>query len=181
MGKKILWITKTAMMLALLVAVQGITAAWGNQLLTGACVNLVLVTTALLVGTWGGAVVAVVSPFMAFLLQIGPKYLQLMPAIAAGNLVLVLTFSLILGQKDQPLWRQAVTLVAGAAAKFVALYLLAVKLLIPGMVSDGVVTAPVAEKLGMTFGVTQLITALIGGAVALAVVPLVRRALRRGG
>jgi hypothetical protein len=180
-GKKILWITQTAMMLALLVALQGITAGLGNQLLTGSCVNLVLVAAALLVGTWGGAVVALISPFMAFLLQIGPKYIQLIPAIAVGNLVLVLIYSLILGQNKQPVWKQAVALAGAAAAKFVALYLLAVQLVIPGMVSGGVVQAAAAGKLGATFGVTQLITAIIGGAVALAVVPLVRKALRKGG
>ena len=71
MRKKILWITETAVMLALLVAVQGITAGLGNQFITGSCVNLVLAVTALMVGLWGGVAVAAVSPFVAFLLGIG--------------------------------------------------------------------------------------------------------------
>lgn len=52
MRKKILWITETAMLLALLVALQGITAGLGNQFITGSCVNLVLAVAALMVGPW---------------------------------------------------------------------------------------------------------------------------------
>lgn len=181
MRKKILWITETAMMLALLVAVQGLTAGLQNQILTGSCVNLILVVTALLVGTWGGAVVAVVSPFVAFLFGIGPKFVELLPAIAVGNLVLVLLYSLILGGDKKPIWLQAVVWVGAAAAKFGALYLLMVKLLVPGLVSAGTVAAAAGEKLSAQFGILQMVTALIGGAVALLIVPLLRKALHKGG
>lgn len=181
MRKKILWITETAMMLGLLVAVQGLTAGMQNQILTGSCVNLILVVAAMIVGPWGGAVVAVVSPFLAFLFGIGPKFVQLLPAIAAGNLVLVLIYSLVLGKTKKPIWLQAVVWIGASAAKFGMLYLLMVKLLVPGLVSGGTIAAAAGEKLSAQFGILQMFTALIGGAVALLIVPLLRKALHKGG
>ena len=119
--------------------------------------------------------------FVAFLFGIGPKFVELLPAIAVGNLVLVLLYSLILGGDKKPIWLQAVVWVGAAAAKFGALYLLMVKLLVPGLVSAGTVAAAAGEKLSAQFGILQMVTALIGGAVALLIVPLLRKALHKGG
>lgn len=179
MRKKILWITETAMMLALLVALQGVTSGLGNQFITGSCVNLVLAAAALMVGPWGGAVVALASPFLAFLFGIGPKFVQLLPAIAAGNLVLVLIYALVLGKSKKPIWLQAVVWVGAALAKFGTLYLLMVKLLVPGLISGGVIPEKAAAVLYAQFSWPQLVTALIGGAVALIIVPLLRKALHK--
>ena len=54
MNQKIRWITQTAVMLALLVALQAITKPLG-QLVTGSFVNAILALTVLLVGISGGA------------------------------------------------------------------------------------------------------------------------------
>lgn len=178
-GKKILWIAQTAVMLALLVAVQGVTAGLGNQFVTGSCVNLILAVTALVVGLWGGAVVAVVSPFVAFLFGIGPKFVQLLPAVAAGNLVLVVILSLLAGKNGLPIWRKAVAWLAAAAAKFAVLYVLMVKLLVPALVGGGVIPAKASAVLATQFSWPQLITALIGGGVALLIVPMIRRGLKK--
>ena len=90
MKKKVRWITETAVLLALLIAVQGLTAGLGNQFVTGSCVNLILAVAAALAGLWSGAAIAVLSPFLASLLGIGPKFVQLLPAVALGNLVYAL-------------------------------------------------------------------------------------------
>ena len=87
MKKKILWITRTALMLALLVAAQYITKPFG-QLVTGSCVNAVLTVTAMVVGLSGSVVVALVSPVLAYLLGIAPQ-LVTVPAIMVGNAVFV--------------------------------------------------------------------------------------------
>lgn len=89
MKKRILWITETAVMLALLVTLQALTKSAG-QYVTGSCVNLILAVTALAAGLGSGAAVALLSPFFAFLLGIGPQVLPLVPAISVGNLVYVL-------------------------------------------------------------------------------------------
>ena len=51
MKEKTIWITKTAVLIALLVVLQGMTKPLG-QLVTGSCVNAVLAIAALLAGTF---------------------------------------------------------------------------------------------------------------------------------
>lgn len=179
MNKKIRWITETAIMLALLVAVQGVTSGLGNQFVTGSCVNLILAVTALMVGLWGGVTVAVVSPFVAFLFGIGPKFIQLVPAVAVGNLVLVLVLCFLLGTGKKPYWLQIAAWLGAAVAKFVTLYLLMVKLLVPTLVAGGTIPEKAAAAMSVQFSWPQLVTALIGGAVALLIVPVLRKALKR--
>ena len=60
MNKKTLWITETAVMIALLVALQWATKPLG-QFVTGSCVNLVLGVSALVGGLWCGLTVALVK------------------------------------------------------------------------------------------------------------------------
>ncbi len=176
---KILWLTETALMLALLVAVQGVTAGLGNQFVTGSCVNLILAVTALVVGAWGGAVVAAVSPFLAFLFGIGPKFIQLLPGIAAGNLVLVLVLALLIGKHQCPLWRRGLAWLAAAAAKFITLYLVMVQFLVPTLVSGGVIPGKASAVLSAQFSWPQLVTALIGGGLAVLIAPTLRKALKK--
>ena len=61
MRKKVLWITETAVMLALLVTLQALTKPMG-QLVTGSCVNAVLAISVLLVGMSSGITIALISP-----------------------------------------------------------------------------------------------------------------------
>ena len=60
MKTKIRWITETAVMLALLVSLQAITKPLG-QLVTGSCVNAVLVVATLTAGVWSGVAVALLG------------------------------------------------------------------------------------------------------------------------
>ena len=89
MKNKTFWIAETAVMIALLVALQWVTKPLG-QFVTGSCVNLVLGVSTLVGGVWCGAVVALASPFCAFLVGVGPAKLLIVPFIAVGNVVLVL-------------------------------------------------------------------------------------------
>ena len=77
--KKTTWIVRTAVCLALLLVLQVATKSLG-QFVTGSCVNLVLAMAALSGGLWSGVAVAVLSPFCAYALGIGPAFLQLSPA-----------------------------------------------------------------------------------------------------
>lgn len=186
MNKKILWITQTAAMLALLVTLQAITKPFG-QLLTGSCVNAVLAITALIVGMSGGITVAIISPVCAFLFGIAPNFVTVLP-IMLGNVCFVVLLRLIAGESSTPLWRQPVALIAAAGAKFIVLYLLVVKVvcgvasgsLLGKKVGSVVVLAPpMLQKLPAMFTWPQLFTALIGGSVALLITPVLRRALRK--
>lgn len=180
MRKKILWITETAAMLALLVAAQWVTKPLG-QVVTGSCVNAVLAITAMLVGVSGGLTVALLSPVFAFLFGIAPNAVTV-PVIMVGNAVFVLILWLI-GRKKW--WRKIVGVVAAAIGKFGVLYAL-VNWVVCGLASDallaqGILKAPMLKVLPATFGILQLFTALIGGGLALAISSVLKKALQKKG
>lgn len=182
MNKKIRWITETAVMLALLMALQGLTKAMG-QLVTGSCVNAVLAVAALVGGLGCGLTVAVCSPVLAYLLGIAPQILTV-PAIMVGNCVFVAVLALLADGKGKNIVRQVIAWVAAAVAKFAALYAIVVWL-ICGVLSQqlldaGVMKPPMLNMLPATFSWPQLFTALIGGAVALLITPVLRKALHKG-
>ena len=186
MRKKVSWITETAVMLALLVALQAITKPLG-QLVTGSCVNAVLAITVLLAGIGSGITVALISPVFAFLFGIAPNFITVLP-IMAGNVCFVVLLRLIAGKSSAPLWRQPVALIAAAGTKFAVLYFLVVKV-ICGVASGALLgkklgeivllAPPMLEKLPAMFTWPQLFTALIGGALALLMTPALRKALRK--
>ena len=180
MKKKIQWITQTAVMLALLIALQAATKPLG-QLVTGSCVNAVLAVAVLLGGLSCGGTVAVISPVAAFLLGIAPQILTV-PAIMVGNAVYVLVLHFAAGRSRQ-LWRRLMAWLAAAAAKFASLYAIVVWLicgvLAEKLLASGMLKPPMLNALPATFSWPQLLTALIGGAVAMAIVPVLRKALHR--
>lgn len=181
MNKKIRWITETAIMLALLVILQVLTKPLG-QLVTGSCVNAVLAVCALLGGLSCGLAVALISPVAAFLLGIAPQILTV-PAIMVGNSVFVVLLCLIAGKDHKQLLRQVLAWITAAAAKFAALYVIVVwvicGVLAEPLMTAGTLKAPMLQALPATFSWPQLITALIGGGVALLIVPVLRRALKK--
>ena len=181
MNKKIRWITETALMLALLVSLQAITKPLG-QIVTGSCVNAILAISALVGGLSSGLTVALISPVLAFLLGIAPQILTV-PAIMAGNCVYVIMLSLLADKTGKVPVKQVVAWVIAAAAKFSTLYILVAELicgvLAESLISAGVMKAPMVQALPVTFGLPQLITALIGGAVALLIFPVLHKALKK--
>ena len=186
MGKKLLWITETAVMLALLVALQAITKPMG-QLVTGSCVNAVLAIAVLLAGMSSGITIALVSPACAYLFGIAPNFVTVLP-IMLGNVCFVVLLRLIPGKSLKPIWRQPVALITAAGVKFAVLYLLVVKV-ICGIASGAllgkklgevvVLAPPMLKMLPTMFAWPQLFTALIGGAVALLITPVLRKALHK--
>lgn len=181
MNKKIRWITETAVMLALLVALQAITKPVG-QILTGSCVNAVLAVTVLVAGLASGITVALISPVLAFLLGIAPQILTV-PAIMVGNTVFVVLLYCIAGKDSKKLVRQVIAWIVAAVAKFAALYAIVVGLICgvfaPALLAAGTLKEPMLKALPATFSWPQLVTALIGGAAALLIVPVLRKALHK--
>lgn len=179
MNRKIRWVTETAVLLALLVTLQYLTKPLG-QLVTGSCVNAVLAISVLFAGVASGVTIAVISPVLAFLLGIAPQILTV-PAILVGNTVYVLLLHMLSDGHGRSLSRQIAAWSLSALGKFAVLYLLVAKL-ICGVLSDGLIAAgamkpAMVQALPATFGVAQLVTALIGGGVAMLIVPVLRKAL----
>ena len=186
MRKKIRWITETAVMLALLVSLQALTKGFG-QLVTGSCVNAVLAVSTLVGGLGCGLTVALISPVLAFLLGIAPQIITV-PAIMAGNALFVWLLHLLADKTGKHLIKQVAAWLVAAVAKFAALYLLVVQVicglasgvLLGQKLGEAVLLAPpMLEKLPAMFTWPQLVTALIGGGAALAITPLLRKALRK--
>ncbi len=168
-------------MLALLITLQYFTKPLG-QLVTGSCVNAVLAVTVLVAGFGSGVAVALLSPVFAYLLGIAPQLLTV-PAIMVGNTVLVLVLRLLAGETVRPYWRQVVAVIAAAALKAGVLYLLVAKvicgLLAQDLLEQGLLKAPMLKALPATFSWPQLVTALIGGTLAMLITPVLRQATKK--
>ena len=181
MRKKILWVTETAVMLGLLVALQALTKPMG-QLVTGSCVNAVLAVTVLFAGLSSGVTVAIISPVLAYLLGVAPQILTV-PAIMVGNAVFVVLLYLIAGRDDRNLARRLAAWLGAAAAKFAALYAIVVWLICgvfaESLLASGALKAPMLQALPATFSWPQLFTALLGGAVGLIIVPVLKKAIKK--
>ena len=181
MNKKIRWITETAVLLALLVSLQALTKPLG-QLVTGSCVNAILAVSALVGGLSCGVTVALISPVLAFLLGIAPQILTV-PAIMVGNTVYVALLHSLADPAGKHMGRQAAAWGIAAVGKFATLYFLVAKLicgvLADSLLASGAMKPPMLQLLPATFSWPQLATALIGGAVALVIVPLLKKALKK--
>ena len=100
-----------------------------------------------------------------------------------GNCVFVILLSMLADKSGKNMVKQLIAWVAAAVAKFAALYAIVV-LLICGVLSEsllaaGMLKAPMLKALPATFSWPQLFTALIGGAVALVITPVLRKALHK--
>ena len=167
-----LWITRTAVFIALLIAWQAASAALGNQFVTGSGVNLILIVSVMICGVASGSCVALVSPVMAKMFGIGPLW-GLIPFIALGNLAIVLVWHIV-GNRTMGGKFTAYTVAAasGAVAKFLTLYLGIVKLAIPVILK---IPEPQATVMSGMFSIPQLITALIGGSLAVILLPTLKK------
>jgi uncharacterized membrane protein len=176
--KRIRWITHTAIFIALLVMLQAATAPLGNMLVTGSIVNLLLIVSVMTGGISSGLIVAGISPVLAKLLGIGPLWV-LLPFITAGNIVLVLLWHTIgnrgIGERNHMAYIAA--LIAAATAKFLVLYIGIVRIAVPVFLGLPEAQAAVVSNM---FSVPQLITALIGGVLAMLLYPRLRRVARGG-
>ena len=193
--------------MALVIAVQASIGRLGIQLITGSLVNLVLILSVMLCGYMSGVTVSALSPIFAKLLGIGPLW-EIIPFQAAANVIIVTIWYFLGniriqhkkaadceiekncqckeqdGETTQSAPHRAahspvplfyiLAAIAGAAAKFLFLFLTVTKLLIPLLN----LPAPKAKAISAVFSVQQLFTALIGGGLAVILLPLLKRAIK---
>ncbi|MCX7615131.1 MAG: ECF transporter S component [Clostridiales bacterium] len=177
-NNNILWITRTALFLALLIIVQFVSKNLG-QFVTGSLVNLVLVTAGLTAGISSGLTIAILSPFFAFILGVGPAFPQFLPVIAIGNAVIVLMVWLFTYKwSNSGLISNVLAIVIGATAKFLVLWMGIVKIILPMMTA---LKPAQMAKLGAAFSWSQLITALIGASIAFMIAPTLKKAMQKKG
>ena len=173
---KIQWITRTAILIALLVVLQAATMPLGTTIVTGSVVNMLLVVSVMIGGLASGITVAVVSPVLAKLVGIGPLW-TLIPFIILGNITLVLLWHNI-GNRNmgKPYIAHVAALAVAAIAKFLVLYVGIVQIAVPLLLG---LPAQQAAAISAMFSVAQLFTALIGGAVATILLPTLKKAVNK--
>ena len=176
-NKKTRLITFTAMGIALVILAQalgnvlpaGFVIAGpftGKQLLTGSLVNLVLFVFTAVAGTWSGVIIGLCSAVLARLIGIGP-ILPVVPVVAGGNAVLCLLFGLL---RKQPRWPGLLTVALPAAVKCGFLWLL-----VPAVIRAVGLPDKQAAALSVMFSWPQAVTALLGGLLALAILPRLQK------
>ena len=181
-SKRILWITQTAIFIALLVSAQAFTRPLG-QFVTGSCVNFILVTSCILLGLPSAVVVAVVSPPCAFMIIGIPAFPILLPFMMAGNLTLVTVIYFVSGKSFDSLSRSSyiricTAVVAAAISKFLVLWVGIVQIAL-SFISE--IKQPQIDAMSATFSWPQLVTAFIGSSLAIAVIPTLKKALKSTG
>ena len=146
-NNKIKFITRTGILLAVALVVQ---MGGFPQPITGPLINTVLYLAALLVGSWGGIIIGVCTPVIAFMRGILPAPLgPMIPFIALGNGVLVVVFSLLKGKN------KIFGIIIASLAKYLILFT-AVSFIVD-----------VPDKIAQIMSLPQLFTALSGGVIAM--------------
>lgn len=179
--KVITWVAEAGLLIALLVVVQLLTfvvpksVPLVSQLFTGSLVNLVLIVGAGSVGFSGTAVAAVLSPVLALLFG-QMTFPQMVPVVIAGNLVIVaVTWAFF--RNDAKLPKSAgfgldiAGIAVGAVAKTIVLWAATSWLIVPVFFAGN---AKIGSKLSLMFSWPQLVTAIIGGILALLILPRIR-------
>ena len=174
--KNVLWITQTAIFLALLIAAQAFVA---NQFVRGSIVNFILVASCILVGFSSAASLAVISPIFSFLILSVPIFPHLVPFIILGNFTIIAAVHFISGKSlreefGMPPLRVVAATVTGVVLKYLATYFGVVQIalyLIPNINENQ------RAAMSLAFSWPQLVTAFIGAGLAVFVVPSIRKAL----
>lgn len=176
---KTMVIVRIAIMIAIAVALQfslaqiPYAAPLIKQLVVGSAVNLALILSAMLTGIIGGIAVGVITPFIALPLGLNPHVIAT-PFIALANAALVTVFALIIYflklREQKKEWLSIIIMVGALAVAAVIKYLLmyfCAQVLFSAFFTERL-GANILKALQATWSVTQLFTALIGGAVAIA-------------
>jgi len=154
---KIKWITRTAILLSLLLAFQILGLP---QPITGPVVNFILLFTVVLNGFYSSMVIGALSPLIAFSRGILPAPLgPMIPFIILGNLVYIAVFAIARRKNKKPLY-QLLAVVLASVLKYLVLSS-AVKFFVA-------VPAPIAQAMSFP----QLITALLGGLILILMEPV---------
>lgn len=180
MNKNVQVVTRTGLMIALVVVFQylssivlGTLPQMAKQLITGSLVNMMLALSVSLVGMWPGAAVGVVSSVMATLLGIGPVFPIITPFIAVSNAIYVVILSPGFGRAAASGVKKLTSLAVAAVAKCGFLWV-CVPLALRAIPEA---KPPQIAMMTLMFSWPQGITALCGGLIALALAPVLRKAI----
>jgi len=166
---KIRFMTRTALLLALVVTVQlAGRLIPNNNFIVGPLVNACLLVSTALAGIWSGIIISAAAPFTSLINNHAPVAAALLPFapfVAAGNAIYVLSYYLLRKKSA------VIGIGIGAALKFAFLYS-AINIFLQ------IFSFPkFAKVLTVLFGWPQLVTALLGGAIALAAIKVLKNSI----
>lgn len=146
-----------------------IAAGGGGYLPRGICADFALAAAVYGGGYWCALALACLSPLGAFLLGLGPDYFRFVPFLAIGNAAFV-SLLYVMGRRELFLERAGALGMAGVA-RLILLWITLLRVLIPAM------DLPEQEMGRVAFPFTwpQIFTALVGGGIAAALYPPLRR------
>jgi hypothetical protein len=180
---RIQFITRTALMLAVTVVIQmatrGIPAPAGS-FVTGSLVNACLLIATALGGIWSGIVISILAPYTSLInnhAAVAPALVFFGPIVALGNAALVTAFYFF-RKNANSIVRPAAGIIIGTAVKFLILYggILAFFQVLASLGAESLLKFKVPMTL--LFSYPQIVTALIGGALALTAIQLLHKPLK---
>ena len=163
-------ITRTAVLLAVVVVVQLVGRSLpNNNFIVGPLVNMCLLVAAMTAGVTGGITIAILSPLTSLINNNAPVAAALLPfspVIALANIAFVLTFYFLYNKNKY------IGLAAAAVFKFGLLFL-GIRIFL------NIFDFPkFTQKLFQLFSWPQLVTAIIGGIIAIPVIYTLKKALK---
>ena len=177
MQKKTLFISRLSLLIALTLVIQ---IGGLPQPITGPLINAMLFITVTLFGYLSGIILGCVTPLVAIVRgQLPPLLAPMVPFIAISNGLLVLVYFFIENnlkfskkRKQNPFKRIELYLaiILASVSKFVFLSI-SIKVILPLILAHSI-----PNKLAILMTTPQLITALIGGGIALTIYEILFRA-----
>lgn len=158
--------------LAVLIQILGKNIPQINQFFVGPMVNAILLLTVYFAGLKWAILIGVLTPVLAFFAGVlAAPMAPFIPFIAAGNLLYSSVFALLKDRKSG----EFIGFILASVMKFALLFVSATQLI--DLFAIGI-PEPVKAKLAVTMGVPQLLTALAGGFIAVALYKMLKVRLR---
>ncbi len=158
-------LTRSSILLALAIVMQvlGRNYPWLSQLVVGSTVNAILIICLFINDVHWAILVGALTPILAWLLGQLPQPLgPIIPIIALGNVSFVLIVNVVKNLRNKGLAMEIPAIIAASLVKLGVIYL-GTKFVLQ-LFSLSAVAIKAASKL---MGISQLITALIGGFAAI--------------
>ncbi|WP_312654348.1 ECF transporter S component [Proteiniclasticum sp.] len=155
--------------LAVMIQILGKSIPQINQLFVGPIVNAVLLLAVYFSSVRWAMLIGVLTPLLAFFTGVlASPMAPFIPFIALGNFLYVLIFSFFRKQR----FGESIGVLTASLVKFLFLYFSATILI--DLIAIGI-PQPVKEKLAVSMGLPQFITAVLGGAIAIALYKMLKR------
>lgn len=169
-------LTLTALLLALCIASQFLKNT--SVYLTGPVINCILILSAVFCGLWSAVALSLITPLTSWLITGSPLMSAIpliVPCVMVGNVILAVSV-LVSTRKSCHTRNLLFGALLGAAFKAAFMGGTISLLLLPLLGGATGLPAPALAAARVTFSLTQLITALLGGALAALIVPTLKHA-----